>query len=97
MQPKRTSQKLCDPCYELLSNTSLSTPHPGLRFRFYSLEQDANFVNYDCVHCQAPLAMKTSRRGALLGFRLMSSEPYYPLGEGDAEDGGQAQGQGPKG
>src|SRR5256885_7202197 len=23
-----------------------STPHPGLRFRFYSLEQDANFVNY---------------------------------------------------
>lgn len=63
MQPKRTSQKLCDPCYELLSNTSLSTPHPGLRFRFYSLEQDANFVNYDCVHCQAPLAMKKPARG----------------------------------
>lgn len=97
MQPKRTSQKLCDPCYELLSNTSLSKPHPGLRFRFYSLEQDANFVNYDCVHCQAPLAMKTSRRGALLGFRLMPSEPHYRLGERDAEDGSQAQGQALKG
>lgn len=91
MQPK-TIQKLCDPCYELLSNTSLSKPHPGLRFRFYSLEQDANFVNYGCVHCQAPLAMKTSRRGALLGFRLMPSEPHYRLGEVDAEDGSQAQG-----
>ncbi|WP_373806113.1 hypothetical protein [Delftia acidovorans] len=50
-------------------------------------------MNYGCVHCQAPLAMKTSRSGALLGFRLMPSEPHYRLGEGDAEDGSQAQGQ----
>ncbi len=91
MQQQRTSRKLCDPCYELVSDTSLSKPHPGLRFSFYSLEQDANFVNYCCVHCQAPLAMKASRRGALLGFRLMPSTPHYPLGEGSGEDGMQAQ------